>query len=159
MKLQKKMTLDDIVNYAKSQYHEEFSTKALSRHMRSHCEEYIKAAQSSSRVREQVIRSEISKDIEAAQLLTSNLKMCAEVIGSLAKKMQEQGELDPELEKSILRWLAETRQTIDLALKFHSRLQESKSSSSEDLMPKIEKALEILPEDLASKFLEALERQ
>ena len=80
------------------------------------------------------------------------------MIGSLSLKFQETGEYDPETEKSLRYWLAETRQTIELALKFYDRVQETKREP-EDIMPKIEKALVILPEEWQSKFLEALEKQ
>ena len=158
MKLQQKRTLKEIANYARSQYGEEFSTAALSRHLTEHCEKYIQVAVESNRNREKVIKSEITKDMEAAQLLTKNLRLCADMIGSLSLKFQETGEYDPETEKSLRYWLAETRQTIELALKFYDRVQETKREP-EDIMPKIEKALVILPEEWQSKFLEALEKQ
>ena len=159
MKLQGKRTLKEISEYAKSQYGEKFSTAALSRHLTEHCEKYVQVAVESNRNRERVIRSEIAKDIEAAQLLTRNLKLCADMIGSLTKKFQETGEPDLETEKSLRYWLAETRQTIELALKFYNRIKESKDEKEEDIWPKIERAIEILPEGLQSKFLEALESQ
>ena len=153
-------TLEEIVEYADRTYNETFSTMTLSRHFH-HTERYIKTIKDNSVIRNKKIEAEIKRDIQAAQTLTKNLEICSDMIKQHVDQLRESGEFDSKSESSLRGWLAEVRQTIELALKWSKEINKDTTKAEQEydvLMRRVSKALEVLPQEMQSLFLKELEK-
>lgn len=159
MRLVENKHIKDIVAYARDQHGEKISSSAMSRHFQ-HVERFIKASVNVDKVRDHVIKEEIDKDIQASSLLVKNLGICSDMIQEYVERAKGSGDITSE-EKNLRLWLGETRQTIELALRWRNYLEDTKKKTGDEgLWPKVERAIKsVLTPELATKFIEALEKQ
>jgi hypothetical protein len=149
MKLEENKSIKEIWEYANKVYNENISYSAFQRHFRYHVEEIIKASKRASRLRTRVLREELYKDIKIAQQLRRNLEICSEKIESLLK----QERLSREDEKTLLDFLGETRQTINLLLQWSSKIN-IEPMSEEKIFERIIACMSDFPIEYIQKFKE-----
>jgi ElaB/YqjD/DUF883 family membrane-anchored ribosome-binding protein len=122
----------------------------LQKHFENHVEAIIDSQTKSSKLRDEVVKENIKKDIAIARRLTKNLDMVAQQIDEIAERLD-----NPVEQEMFLKFIAESRMIVEQLLKWGSKL--NLEESSEDLMKKIMDCLRDFPPDLIQKFIDRWE--
>ena len=147
LRFQKYLKLKEIQEYAWNKYREKLSIGTLSRHFRFHVEEILHAQIEASRLRADVLREEIHKDIRVARALRENLEI-------LNEQLSKVSELDsPDQRNEARQIIAKINDTIELLLKFSDKIKLEEAGPSEDeIFDRVVYALEPLPNEYVIEF-------
>jgi hypothetical protein len=141
--------IKDIAELAQNKYGEKhLAYHCFQRHFADDLEIVINEQVKASKLREQVVKENIKKDIEIAKMLTKNLGIVADKIEEYANKDIDTID-DLEL---LLKFMGESRLIIEQFLKWSAKLEIRVDDT--DTFTKIMKCIEDFPADLIAKFAE-----
>jgi len=117
------------------------------KHFMNHVTVLVDEQVKASKLRDQVVKEYIKKDIEIARQLHKNLEIVADKIDEKSKNMD-----NPNDEEMFLKFATESRMIIDQFLKWGEKL--SLQETDEDVFDKILKCMANFPPDLIQQFIE-----
>lgn len=143
------MAITDIERLAHEKYQENhIQYHNFQKHFTNDLEVIINEQAKANKLREQVVKENIKKDIEIARRLTQNLEIVADKIDEYANKKID----DPDELELLLKFMGESRMIIEQFLKWSAKLEIRQDDT--DTFTKIMKCIEDFPPDLIAKFAE-----
>lgn len=122
-------------------------------HFQKHCANHIEVIVSESvkanRLRDQVIKEVIKKDVEIIKTFSHNLELVADRVDTIAKEMDSLEAIERHGELFI-KFISESRQTIEQFLKWSAKL--NVQDTNEDTFNIIIKCMYDFPPELLDKF-------
>ena len=139
-----------ITELAHSKYNEtNLEYHHFQKHFANHVESLVTEAVKANRLRDEVVKEVVKKDIEIIKTFSSNLQSVTDQVSILVKEMgniqgiEKYGEL-------LVKLVAESRAIIEQYLKWSTKL--NIQDTSEDMFNIIIKCMHDFPPDLLSKF-------
>ena len=151
------VTVKEITAFAHNKYGENhLEYYHFQKHFANHTSNNIEARMKTSKLRDEVVKEAIHKQIEIARRLTRNLELVSTAIDEYAKQVRDNPS-DVEILETFLKCIGESRLIIEQALKWETKLDVH--DSGEETFTKIMRCLEDFPADLINKFAERWEEQ
>lgn len=147
LRLKQNKTIKEIWIIATTKYNDPIGYYSFVRHF-EHLEKEKDSLIQYSKVRDQIVKESIEKDIEAAKRIRANLQICAERIEKYAK----QESLTREEEKSLLEFIHESTLLIEQLLKWGEKLNIQPAPT--DIFQRILDCMKDFPPELIDKFAE-----
>ena len=139
LRLNKKLTYKEIIEYAKNKYGETLSYASLSRHFNRHVEAVMKRLVQSERLRNKILHEQLRKDVQIAVKLTDNLEI-------LSQEFEKVKSLEtPEERKEAREIIGKINETISLLLRFSDKIPFEKEIKEEEIYERLLYAIQPLP--------------
>jgi len=131
LRLRDKWTVKDIYRAALDKG-ERFSYDALCRHFRNHVDAIVKARTRADKLRRDIIKEEVKKDIKIATTLRQNLETLAKQLDMTSKNMN-----DEKARKETRAIIYNINSTIELLLRFSDKIRPELKETEEDIYDRV----------------------
>jgi hypothetical protein len=145
-------SIKDIAKFAKDvrgEVHLEYHH--FQKHLTNHVQVLVNESVKASRLRDQVVKEVIKKDIEIIKTFSNNLETVTKKVETISKEMDSLENIERH-GKMFLDFIGESRMIIEQFLKWGSKLNVQDTSS--DTFDTIIKCMHDFPPELLSKFAE-----
>ena len=148
MRLNKKMTLLEISQYARLKYNEDISTASLSRHFTRHVEAYYKKAFSSDSLRMRYMKEQMNAIMRAAKSIRKQLEVLEKQLEKVIENLD-----DPDSRREAREIMHSTKELVELMFRFEDKFK-AESRSETELYDKIMEIIKDFPPELVNLFIE-----
>jgi len=150
LRFNKRWSVRKIYEYARVKHGETFSYQSLRRHLKKQ-KHYINQMKEVDAFREEIIKQEIDRELEASRILRNNLELLSEQVQAV---LQDGTNIqDPEARKEIREIVSKINQTSDLLLRFSDKINIKDDTLTEDeLYRRVMLCMEDFPIEYIKKF-------
>lgn len=141
-------SIKEIEAYAHNQHKElHLQYYNFQKHFANHMEYVVSEKIKTSKLRDEVVKESIKKDIEVARRISRNLEIVGDKIDELSEDLSS-----PDKQAAFLNFIDQSRLLIEQFLKWGDKLDIK--DTNVDTFAKIMKCIEDFPADLIAKFAE-----
>ena len=146
--LEDKRDVQWIWRMAKEKYSDPNGYSAFLRHFKNHVDKQIEIRTAIEKEKNELYKKVIKGSIQVGDQLLSNLELCSTKIKTIMEKNSE--DFTPVDEGILLKYMSETRMTVEQILKWRDQLQVDTTS---DQTPIVEQILEIMKQTIPVEHL------